>query len=212
MKTSRQNRAYLKEGLLIVFSVLFALFIDKTFQDYQTNRQKNEALSSITRELSKNRDILNSWQVHHRKIRDRLTASTRRENDTLRAALESGDYLNLGLLTDQKPLVNELLTKTAWETARFTGILAEFDFETIQKLTRTYTMQDILMEDTLAKVRDTYLEKASESLDDLDQTLIKFQLLFQELVGQENLLEVLYDEALEGLGESGGELPDTTGP
>ena len=47
-------KKYFAEGLLIIFSVLFALFINKLFDDYKTNQKKTVAIESIQKELSQN--------------------------------------------------------------------------------------------------------------------------------------------------------------
>ena len=47
-------KKYFGEGLLIVFSVLFALFINKTYEDAKINKDKNNALKQIKAELIDN--------------------------------------------------------------------------------------------------------------------------------------------------------------
>lgn len=42
------------EGILIVFSVLFALFINQMAEDYQTDQRRKIALSSVQKELEQN--------------------------------------------------------------------------------------------------------------------------------------------------------------
>jgi hypothetical protein len=65
-------KKYLAEGTLIIFSVLFALFINKLFDDYQTNQKKVAALESIEQELLRNQSILKNWKEKHIAIRDRI--------------------------------------------------------------------------------------------------------------------------------------------
>ncbi len=54
-------RKYIVDGVLIIFSVLFALFINKLFDDYQTRKRKEVAIKSIEKELYRNQEILNNW-------------------------------------------------------------------------------------------------------------------------------------------------------
>jgi hypothetical protein len=189
-------KKYLGEGTLIIFSVLFALFINKAFESYQTYKRKQVALESIEMELYRNQAIMKRWKGKHIAIRDRLIALTNGEEDSLKQVMASKNYLDLGLLTTDESLMDALLTNTAWESAKQTGIIAEFDFETIQKLTLVYKMQGVLTDRTLAKILDYYFDTSSHDMEKLDQVLIQFQLLFGELSGQEILMVTLYDEAL----------------
>ncbi len=194
-------KKYLSEGLLIVFSVLFALFINKVFQDYQTSQKKNVAKQSILKELYRNQAILNNWKQKHVDIRNRITTILNGENDSLKAELMSFEYLNLGLLTNNESLIDAILTNTAWESAKTTGIIAEFDYDTIQELTRIYKMQEVLTDRTLSKILDYYFDTESHNIENLDRILVQFQLRFWELTGQEELMTGLYKEAIEKINQ-----------
>ncbi|MBT8180513.1 MAG: hypothetical protein KJO53_02880 [Eudoraea sp.] len=189
-------KRYIGEGLLIVFSVLFALFINKLFDDYKTNKKKTIAIESIQNELYENSSILDNWKEHHLKIRNRITDIVEGRNDSLKTELLKYEYLNLGVLTNNESLIDAILTSTAWESAKSTGIISEFDFETIQKLTHVYSMQEELSQRTMTKILDYYFDSEAHSMENIDQTLIQFQLRFWELTGQENLLADLYKEAI----------------
>jgi hypothetical protein len=190
-------KKYLAEGLLIVFSVLFALFINKLFDDYKTNQKKVIAIESIQKELYRNSGILDNWKKQHIEIRNAITAIVEGKNDSIKNELLKYDYLNLGVITKNENLIDAILTNTAWESAKSTGIISEFDFETTQKLTLVYSMQDELMNRTVAKILDYYFDSNSHDLKNIDQILIQFQLRFWELTGQEELMTGLYQEAIE---------------
>ena len=136
-------KKYFAESSLIVFSVLFALFINKLFDDYKTNEKKTTALESIEKELSGNSAILSDWKEHHIKIRTQITEIVEGRNDSIKTELLKYKFLNIGVLTNNKSLIDDILTNTAWESAKSTGIISEFDFETIQKLTHVYSMQEV---------------------------------------------------------------------
>lgn len=190
-------KKYLGEGTLIIFSVLFALFINKAFESYQTNQRKEVALKDIIQELYRNQAILKRWKNKHLIIMDRLTELTAGKNDSLKQVIASKTYLDLGILTDNESLMDAFLTNTAWESAKETGIISEFDFQTTQKLTFVYKMQEVMTDRTLAKILDYYFDTSSHDMENLDQILIQFQLRFVELTGQEIVMMTLYEEALE---------------
>lgn len=195
MKSSSWKK-YLGEGFLIVFSVLFALFINKLAEDQKTSNKKQVALESIEKELDDNATILKEWKEQHTDIRERIGAIIEGKNDSLKNELLKYPYLNLGVLTDGESLIGEILTSTAWEAAKTTGIISEFDFKTTQKLTRVYTLQSLLIDRTLTNMLDYYFETGAHEMSNLEAILIQFQLRFWELTGQEYLLEQLYQEAL----------------
>ena len=192
-------KKYFAESSLIVFSVLFALFINKLFDDYKTNEKKTTALESIEKELSGNSAILSDWKEHHIKIRTQITEIVEGRNDSIKTELLKYKFLNIGVLTNNKSLIDDILTNTAWESAKSTGIISEFDFETIQKLTHVYSMQEVLTENSLAIITDFYFDTNTHNMENIDQTLILLQLRFWELTGQEGLITNLYHEAISQL-------------
>lgn len=189
-------RKYFVEGALIIFSVLFALFINKLFNSYKTNKQKEIALESITREIEKNSAILYSWNEHHLKIHNRISNIIEKSDDSLRIELLKNKSFNIGILTENKSVIDAVLTATAWETARSTGIISEFDFEITQILTEVYSVQEILMSKTLDKIIEYLFDPDSQNIDNIDHILIQYQLRFRELTGQEITLEKLYNKAI----------------
>ncbi len=185
--------------MLIVFSVLFALFINKMAADARENKDVRIAKESIRQELEQNAWVLKRWKKQHIEIRNRLTGILEGKNDSLKNELLQYEFLNLGVLTGNQSLMDAFLTDTAWESAKTTGILSAFDFETTQQLTRVYTLQRVLTTRTLSQILDLYFDRSAHDMADLNQTLIQFQLRFWELTGQEELMVQLFDEALTAL-------------
>ncbi|NNJ89502.1 MAG: hypothetical protein HKP53_08870 [Eudoraea sp.] len=189
-------KKYLAESVLIVFSVLFALFINKLFDDHKTEERKQIALESIQKEIIRNNAILTEWKTHHIAMRDRIKSLVDQKNDSLKNVLLASKYLDLGLLSDQQSLINDILSDTAWESARTTGIIQAFNFEQIELLTKVYKMQEVLIDKTLMNILDLYFNADTHNMKNLDPTLLQLQLRFQELTGQEELMNYLYGEAL----------------
>ena len=192
-------KTYLGDGLLIIFSVLFALFINNLAEKSRTNAEKEAALDSIKKELRRNSGILTMWKAHHTSITNKLDSLVKGKNEALKDSLQKQKYLELRYLTDNKSLIDAIISDTAWESAKATGIISEFDFSRTENLTNVYKMQDVLMNRTLQSILDLYFDKDSHRMDDLIPTMNQFKLRFQELVGQEILMEQLYTMALEDL-------------
>ena len=177
-------QTYLAEGLLIVFSVLFALFINKLFDDYKTKQRMEVALDSIVREVERNEGVVQEWKKKHIAIRERISSMTNGENDSIIQALQAQPFFDLGILTNAESLIDNTLTKTAWESAKSTGIIGEFKFETIELLTQVYGLQDLVIEKTVTELLRYYFTTEVHDLEQVDQTLIQFQHTFYELTGQ----------------------------
>lgn len=152
-------------------------------------------MESIQKELYRNSEILSDWKEHHIKIRNRITDIVNGKNDSLKTELLKYEFLNIGVLTNNKSLIDDILTNTASESAKSTGIISEFDFETTQKLTHVYSMQEMLSERTMANITHFFFDTNAHNMKNIDQTLIQFQLRFLELTGQEGLITNLYHEA-----------------
>lgn len=189
-------KKYIGEGLLIVFSVLFALFINKLFDDYRTSQKKMIAKESIIKELYANQSILANWRSKHAELNNRIISVVNGQEDSLKTELKKYDYFNLGVLTNNGTLINETLTNTAWESAKAMGIITEFDFETIQKLTLVYDLQKIIVNKTTMGIFDYLFDSEANNMKNLDKTLVQLRLRFQELTGQEETMSTLYKEAI----------------
>ena len=88
----------------------------------------------------------------------------------------------------------------AWESARTTGIITEFDLETIQKLTQVDPMPQVLTDRTLINILDYYFTAESQDVANLDKILVRFQLRFWEWTGQEERILTLSNEVLTPIG------------
>ena len=82
------------ESGLIVFSVLFALFIDRMAAKARTNEQKRTALARIHQELSENEMLIRKMVTLHAEVIQSLTAAMQNRNDTLRRQVAKDGYLN----------------------------------------------------------------------------------------------------------------------
>ena len=185
------------EGLLIVFSVLFALYINRKSEQSKINTKKELAMDRMEKELIKNKAIINDWYEKHSKIRDRLTGIIQDENDSLRLELLKYDYLNFGVLTNEESLIEVVLTDIAWEAAKTTEVISELDYELVEKLTYVYTMQDHLIDNTLQRILELYFDTNAHDMKNFDPTMLQYQLRFWELTGQEVLMQQLIDNAIE---------------
>jgi hypothetical protein len=182
------------ESGLIVFSVLFALFIDRMASNAKTNEQKRTALARIHQELSENDKLIREMITLHDKVIQRLNAAISSQNDTLRQQIAKDGYLDYRLLAKGKSLFPRYPSRTSWEAAKSTGIISEFDYETIETCEGAYSSQEMITNNTLPKIIEDLFDLDSSQMD---LKLIKFRLKFVEISEQEKTLQQLLQSAIE---------------
>ncbi|WKN41872.1 hypothetical protein [Tunicatimonas pelagia] len=145
-------RRLLIESALIVFSVLFALFINRYAENQKIERQKEVALERIIEEMKDNRRILDSAMHIHQTIISNLRRAATDEQDTLRTYLAQQGYFSsdvLGLISNGSSFFPEFPKSTSWDAAVTTGIVAEFDYNIVTAATEVYTSQGFITEELM---------------------------------------------------------------
>ena len=194
----RAIRKYAIEAFLIVFSVLLALFLNKVFENQKINEQERVAKESLVRELTHNLRVTKDILRLHKNILTRLDSAKDLPDSGLEH-LFPNQRLDLARLIGGESLMKELLTSTGWETARSTGIIAEFDYSEVENLTKVYTLQDVVLNKTLAGIVEVLFRTETHDPANIEATLLQLRLRFNELVGQENILVSIYEEAVKDL-------------
>jgi hypothetical protein len=192
VKRKQVIKLFIESGL-IVFSVLFALFIDRMAADLKTNEQKRTALARITLELSENEKLIRAMITRHDEVIENLNAAIQNPNDTLNRRLAADGYLDYQLLAKGESLFPRYPSSTAWEAAKSTGIISEFDYETIEACEGVYGAQEMIVKNTLPKIVEDLFELDTSQMN---QKLIKFRLKFVEIRLQEKTLQDLLQEAI----------------
>ena len=196
IKKNMDFKKYLGEGLLIVFSVLFALFINKTYEDAKTNSKKNNAVKQIKTELIDNQKILHDWITDHNAILDNLDSLIGSKNDSIQILAEKKGYLPIQIIFNNKNLINTPLSNSAWSSAQSIGIISEFDFKTLQNISQTYELQQLIMETSIEIIAERLFLK-SYDIENIQGLLIELRMRFKNLVGQENSLNYFYKKTIE---------------
>jgi len=181
------------EGGLIVFSVLFALFIDRMAGDAKTNEQKRTSLTRIHKELSENEKLIGEMIALHEVVIQSLNTAISSKEDTLRRQIMQDGYLEYKLLANGRSLFPRYPSSTAWEAAKSTGIISEFDYETIEACTGAYATQEMIVKGTLAKIIEDLF---NIDYAQMDQKLIKLRLEFEEIRRQEKTLQTRLEKAI----------------
>ncbi len=189
-------KKYLGEGFLIVFSVLFALYINKTYEKAKTTSAKNNAIKQIKAELLENQNTLDDWIADHKTILENLNHLIESKNDSIQIIVKNNSYIPTQTLLANKNLMSKPLSNSAWSSAQSIGIISEFDFQTLKNINETYALQQLILETSIEKIAERFLLKSND-VENTKALLIEFRLRFQNLQGQETRLQQLYNETIE---------------
>jgi hypothetical protein len=181
----RNLSGLLVESALIVFSVLFALFIDRATEKAKTGRQKRVALERMQQELLANHRLLTDVMVRHRLVVSNLDRVLGNERDSLRTKLLQKGYIDFILLSGGQSIYPRLPASTSWEAALSTGIVAELDYGVVEALTLVYSSQEFITGKTFQNIVDDLYDVEAPNPE---RKLLKLKLEFEELIAQEESL------------------------
>lgn len=189
-------KKYFGEGILIVFSVLFALMINRTSENIKTERDKNNALNQIKTELIENQKILKDWMITHKGIVQKLNNAI--ANDSIINIAHENSLIPIEVMFYKNSLIREPLSNSAWNSAQSIGVVSEFDFEILQKINQTYDYQKFIREKSIDVILERYLQKATD-IENTKKLLIELRVRFQLLQGLETTLKQLYSVTIESM-------------
>jgi hypothetical protein len=196
--TLRDWKEYLGESLLIIFSVLLALFLGEYINKLHEKSQTRELLSNIRSEMIKNRDYEVSQKAYENNILKRIDSAL--NNPAFAKKIINNDEFNLSLLAPEG-VVNHDLNTVAWDVAKSQNISSKVSFDLISHITEIYSQQARIakLEDQVAKV---LLDYNSRQFSNAHTTLI---LLRDNYKGwafdrAKHLIQ-LYDDTIKLLGE-----------
>ncbi|MDJ0919114.1 MAG: hypothetical protein QNJ05_15250 [Woeseiaceae bacterium] len=186
---------YALEAVLIVFSVLLALFLDSVLEDRREARIINELTGHIADEMTSNLAIVDEWLPYHRTVIgeiDRYLAS-----DELRQSLLTSDGIDFGRLME-KGLIQDFYSDSSWQLAQQSEISSRIEFDASYAISQAYlSQQNVNL--TLRGFSDFFLERQTWDPEQLVTSLRILRNLLQDLAGQQGVLQHKYREALEAL-------------
>ena len=186
---------YTLEAILIVFSVLLALFLDSTLEDRREARNINELIGHVADEMQSNLAIVDEWLPYHRSVIeeiDRYLAS-----GELRQSLLTADGIDYARLME-RGLIQDFYSSSSWQLVQQSEITSRIDFELTHAISQAYlSQQNVNL--TLQRFPDFVLDRATYDPDQLVVSLRILRNLLQELSGQQSVLQHNYREALRTL-------------
>ncbi len=164
----RNWKEYLGESLLIVFSVLLALFTTEFINKQHEKENTKEILTNITNELKHNRIAIQQMNEYNLQVLANIDAAL--INKKLQDSLVSNGAFNLKIIAPQGVLYR-FLDNEAWAIARNNNITSKINFQTASALAKVYEDQDRIgrVENEVARI---IFDRASRDSTQVRTTLI----------------------------------------
>ena len=172
------------ESMLIVVSILVALYLDEWRDDRQDAENIQDALAYFVSEIQQNRARVEDAAPFNQGLRHVLN---RRQE--VRAIESVATFVNI--FESYNPVV---LQSTAWETAIATGALAKMDYKLVSALSLTYSLQNRYQQVSQNGMAEmTSPQNLSE--EKLDLAVYNAIRYLDTVTGMETELGVVYAEA-----------------
>ena len=164
----RDIKEYLGESVLIIFSVLLALFLTEYFNGLHEKNETKELLKNIKEELVKNEKAEEEQYAYQKMVLKNIDSALKSKE--FQQKIIANDEFHLGLIAPDGIQYRDLST-VAWEVAKSKDIITKADFTLIAKLTNIYAQQARIdkLED---KVADIFLRYESRRQENVHASLV----------------------------------------
>lgn len=142
---------YLGESLLIVFSVLFALFLTEYFSKLHDRENTRSVLRNISLELKSNKKAIQAMQDYNLHVLNKIDSAL--SDKKLMDEIVVNDQFHLDKIAPMGVQFGDLDSE-AWTIAINNNIMSKIDAETITMLSKVYEDQGKILkvENDVAKV------------------------------------------------------------
>lgn len=181
------------ESALIVVSILLALAVSEYERNRQNRSLATQALAAFDREIQQNRARLEDVGPYRQGLRDVIVRMAES------GQLDSSDQFQATIgLEAVRPA---FLTSTVWETALTTGALPHIDFDVVNALSLTYSLQARL--EVFSRTGMPALARGGYVIgDEMEGAIREVIVYLGELNRSESELRAAYDEVLRILDEA----------
>lgn len=176
----------LVQSVMIVLSILLALWVDQWKQHNAERQLATVSLTNFLHEVQQNEARLDDILPYHRAMRSMVTELEAGNGIRTPAEFQSA----IGVDGMRPPF---LLT-TAWQTALATGALQKMDYETVSALSLTYTLQDRFREESRSGIQSV-LQATNFPIGHAQPALRSADIFLKDVVAGEEELRATYAQA-----------------
>jgi hypothetical protein len=161
-------RDYLIESLLIVFSVLLALFLTEAVNKLHDRKNTASILKNIVSELKNDKAAIIEMQAYNLRVLDKIDSAL--ADKKIQESIVSNGEFHLEIIAPEGVLYR-YLDDDAWTIAKNNNIISKIDIESVSILNKVYDDMDRIakVEDEVAKV---VFDRNSRDIRQVRTTLI----------------------------------------
>ena len=185
------------EAIFIVFAVLLALGLGEWRSAIKQRTITKTVLQNIVSEIESNKADLESKVDYHQRMSDKIGQYV--NSDSLWSTLKYNSGIEAMVQIMESGLQNPNLQSGAWRSAELSGVVNNFDYETIYALSNVYRVQSEGPESTWKLMASHFGNPYSYEPSNAQKLGRMLQLGFRELSSQEKSLIISYEKALETL-------------
>lgn len=180
------------ESSLIIFSVLLALFLNEYRGQLKAEQEKLRALQMIQVELTTNLTVLTNWTPYHKQLIEVFDNAIIQ----LEEAPAKTDPRSYILELMPKGLMQDFISRTAWESLQQASSDVSLDIETTFLISKVYKLQQMGVEKTLMQFVEVMNSREGMRAENLKETVYLLKSTLQELHAQEKELAYNYQNTL----------------
>ena len=182
------------EAIMIVFTVLLALTLNEWRSNNKAEALTEKVLVNILRELKTNQADLEAKKDYHLEMSDKLAVYN--NSDSLWSTLQYETGIGAVVQVIREGILNPNLQAGAWRSAELSGVINNFDYETIYILSNTYRVQEEGVASTWKHLATLFVSFDSYKKENARDFSRLIQMGFRELNAQERNLLDKYHEAI----------------
>lgn len=176
----------LVQSVMIVLSILLALWVDEWKQHRAEQQLAQVSLYNFLHEVQQNQARLDDILPYHRGVRAMV-----KELETQHTIKSPTDFESAVGVDGLRP---PFLLATAWQTAVATGALQHIDYSTVSALSLTYTLQDRFREESRAGIQ-SMLQASNFQPGHAEAALRSADIFLDDVVANEEELRATYAQA-----------------
>jgi hypothetical protein len=174
------------QSVMIVLSILLALWVDQWKQQRSERRLATASLVNFLQEVEQNQARLDDILPYHKGVRSVLSGL-----EASHSVRTPADFQSAVGVDGLRP---PFLLATAWQTAVATGALTHIDYETVSALSLTYTLQDRFREEGRSGMQGV-LQASNFPPGHAEQAIHSADIYLRETIANEEELRATYAQA-----------------
>jgi len=130
---------YIAQIILIVFSVVLALYLSERIEDRKNKKEAGKLLSKIKSELNENKKILDYWVPYHKVMVKDLDSVS---NDKIFVENFINDNSALHKVFTRGTIMGETPGNDAWDIGKSHPLIVNLEYDELLILSKIYNQQE----------------------------------------------------------------------